>query len=385
MPSYQCRGKTKLWSVRFEVIENGKIITKRISEWEGNKLTRKKDAETAYRKYMEKYEQVPHYKYSYLNIQDKNFKDVFNNYKIYKKDKLKDSSYYDEFKLADNHIIPYFEKYKIKDITQQIVTDWQNSKKKYSYDYRCKMRSVLFNFFEYIFFNYNIPNILLRVEPVPIPKGEIKEKHFWTYEEFTTFINTFDDNDKNDLIYKTFYTFTYYMGTRLGETCAINYKDIDFKNKAVHITKSITYKISKEEKEKNNIPYKITTPKTSSSNRVNMMPDALIEQLKKYINNYPESKTSTFLFGFDKPLSEKTLNRKKDDHIAFAEVKRITNQEFRHSHASLISNATSNVLLLAKRLGHKDVSMTLNTYSHLFPNFDRELVEKINSLQPQNK
>ena len=49
MASYECRGKNKLWSVRFTIKDSsGKDITKRLSGFE-----RKKDAEYAYHKYLE--------------------------------------------------------------------------------------------------------------------------------------------------------------------------------------------------------------------------------------------------------------------------------------------------------------------------------------------
>ena len=379
MASYECRGKKKLWSVRFDIIENGKLTTKRLSEWNNNKFTRKKDAEYAYRAFMEDYEKSKHYKYDDKNISERNFKEVFDEFKYYKEQRLKDSAYYDLCNISNNHIIPSFEKYKIKEINKKTCEEWQESKKQYSYNYKCKMRNNLYSFFKYLYREYNIPNILDRVEPFPEPR-EIKEKNFWTLEEFNNFINTFNNNS-DDILYKTYFSFVYYMGTRLGEACAINFKDIDFDKKVVHINKNLTYKVSKKIKNKTNLPYNITTTKTESSNRVNMMPNALINQLKIYIETFPEVSNSKFFFGLDKPLNDKTITRRKDHHIEIAKVKRLTNHEFRHSHASLVSNSTNNVLLLAKRLGHKDVRETLNTYSHLFPNYDQELINKINSLQ----
>ena len=35
------------------------------------------------------------------------------------------------------------------------------------------------------------------------------------------------------------------------------------------------------------------------------------------------------------------------------------------------------LILLSKRLGHRDVKETLNTYSHLFPNAQRKILESI--------
>ena len=55
--------------------------------------------------------------------------------------------------------------------------------------------------------------------------------------------------------------------------------------------------------------------------------------------------------------------------------------DLRHSHASLLINQGCDALMLADRLGHEKVSTTLNTYSHLFPHKQQELVHSLESLQ----
>ncbi len=54
--------------------------------------------------------------------------------------------------------------------------------------------------------------------------------------------------------------------------------------------------------------------------------------------------------------------------------------DIRHSHASLLINQGCDALILADRLGHEKVSTTLNTYSHLFPHKQQELVNNLEQL-----
>ena len=61
-------------------------------------------------------------------------------------------------------------------------------------------------------------------------------------------------------------------------------------------------------------------------------------------------------------------------------VKRIRIHDIRHSHASLLINQGCDALILADRLGHEKVSTTLNTYSHLFPHKQQELVNNLEQL-----
>lgn len=52
----------------------------------------------------------------------------------------------------------------------------------------------------------------------------------------------------------------------------------------------------------------------------------------------------------------------------------------RHSHASLLIELGFSPLLISERLGHENVETTLNTYSHLYPNKQTEVAEKLNNL-----
>ena len=49
----------------------------------------------------------------------------------------------------------------------------------------------------------------------------------------------------------------------------------------------------------------------------------------------------------------------------------------RHSHASLLVEMGFTPLAIAERLGHEKIETTLNTYSHLYPNKQGELADKL--------
>ena len=57
--------------------------------------------------------------------------------------------------------------------------------------------------------------------------------------------------------------------------------------------------------------------------------------------------------------SEKTVN-------AFIDLKRIRIHDFQYSHTSSLINGGMNISLVSKRLGHTNITETLNTYSHMF-------------------
>lgn len=48
-----------------------------------------------------------------------------------------------------------------------------------------------------------------------------------------------------------------------------------------------------------------------------------------------------------------------------------------HSHASLLVALGFQPLAIAERLGHEKIETTLNTYSHLYPNKQAELADRL--------
>ena len=71
-----------------------------------------------------------------------------------------------------------------------------------------------------------------------------------------------------------------------------------------------------------------------------------------------------------KPSRSDFVQRRKSKRLDFA----------RHSHASLLINQGYDALVIADRLGHENVSTTLNTYSHMFPHKQQEMVDSLQSL-----
>lgn len=55
-------------------------------------------------------------------------------------------------------------------------------------------------------------------------------------------------------------------------------------------------------------------------------------------------------------------------------VKKIRVHDIRHSHASLLVEMGFSPLLIAEHLGHERVQTTMETYSHLYPNKQVEVV-----------
>src|SRR5690348_16530087 len=57
------------------------------------------------------------------------------------------------------------------------------------------------------------------------------------------------------------------------------------------------------------------------------------------------------------------------------ELPRVNFHALRHTHASMLIHRGVNVVKISQRLGHKNPTVTLNIYAHLFDKNDKEAIE----------
>ena len=155
---------------------------------------------------------------------------------------------------------------------------------------------------------------------------------------------------------------------RKGELLALTYEDVDFENKTISINKN--FQIVKKER-------LITDPKTPRGRRVIAVNDVVLNCIKElWSTSYKPNKTDKIFY-----LSKDSLKRQLDTACKKAGVPRIRVHDLRHSHASFLINNGVDVLLISKRLGHTNTTMTLNTYSHLYPDRESEAIDLINKIK----
>lgn len=83
------------------------------------------------------------------------------------------------------------------------------------------------------------------------------------------------------------------------------------------------------------------------------------------------------IFYFTKSALEKEIKRAAEK----AGLQPIRVHDLRHSHASMLIELGFTPLEIADRLGHKSVKTTLDTYSHLYPDKDQKLADRLNQFR----
>ncbi len=66
--------------------------------------------------------------------------------------------------------------------------------------------------------------------------------------------------------------------------------------------------------------------------------------------------------------------------IQKAAVPKILFHDLRHTHATLLLAKGVNVKVISERLGHSNIKITLDTYSHVLPTMQEDAVNKIEEI-----
>lgn len=287
------------------------------------------------------------------------FGDITESFLLKYKNKVKESTYYNNHKFIKKYFEPLYSE-PIKNINMKFV------QKNYlsfcnlntSADYKNKIIRTFKNILDYGAKYYNLSSCLSE-EIEKVKESKVKnEIQFWTKEEFDQFIEVVDSYD-----YKLFFTTLFYTGLRIGEIRALQKKD--FKNNQLNINKIVNSKIKKGS------DY-ITPPKTNSSNRLILLPNFLSKEIEVYLKSH---KQNDFIFGQKTTFKETTIRRLHLMYCELSNVKKIRIHDFRHSHASYLFSLGADIIIVSKRLGHSNISETLNTYTHMLPNSQEKIIE----------
>jgi integrase len=200
-----------------------------------------------------------------------------------------------------------------------------------------------------------------------------------TKEEETLFLNA----SKNEWLYE-FFCFSLCTGMRIMEIGALQWKDIDYINNAIHVTKTLSI----ENKDK----IHVTPPKSKSSKRDIPMNDTIKQILKMqrekmlllYGADGVRMESRIFVSQYGKVVSSATFNGVAKRIFARLEqngtpVEKFSHHAFRDTFATRYIQNGGTLQTLKTILGHSSFAMTADLYAHVMPNTKQDemnLIEK---------
>lgn len=106
------------------------------------------------------------------------------------------------------------------------------------------------------------------------------------------------------------------------------------------------------------------------------IPSRVCDMVKDYASRLVDYEDGDRLFDVTKGFLYHEMKRISEQ----SGVKKIRIHDVRHSHASLLIELGTNILLVSERLGHEDVETTLEIYGHLYPKKDEEVAGRLDRL-----
>ncbi len=160
-------------------------------------------------------------------------------------------------------------------------------------------------------------------------------------------------------------------GCRFGEAVALEWSDIDLENGTISITKNYSRLLKL-----------IGTPKSQAGIRTISIDKKTVNMLRLYKNRQRQlfletgARASSVVFASPTKEYQNMATRQEslDRRCAEIGVSRFTFHAFRHTHASLLLNAGISYKELQYRLGHATLAMTMDIYSHLSADKEKEAV-----------
>ncbi|HEC2171878.1 TPA: tyrosine-type recombinase/integrase, partial [Staphylococcus delphini] len=106
--------------------------------------------------------------------------------------------------------------------------------------------------------------------------------------------------------------------------------------------------------------------KNKHAKRTVKVSNECIELLINFTNNRPLNIDGYLFTHNGQRISNATVNKSIKEACTALDIKRkITSHAFRHTHVSYLISQNVNINYISKRLGHSNISMTLNKYGHL--------------------
>ncbi len=293
----------------------------------------------------------------------------FHVYEIYIEEmshRCKLSTMNNKTRIFETKILPYFGRMRLKDITPESIRKWQDDlcapSVGLSKTYLRTINTQFVAFMNYATKLYGLhENPCKRVTCMGMSNNH--EMRFWTPEEYKTFRAVVKDDPLAYICFEVLY----WTGMRTGEMLALTPDDINFTNNEISITK--TYQRVRGHEY-------VWEPKTNASVRRILMPGFLSDELNEYILTIRTYDSFHRIF----PVDDSWLCYRIHKYAKMAGVHDIKVHSLRHSAASLLINEGFTALEVSRRLGHRKVSTTLDTYSHMFPTRQDAIATRLNEI-----
>ncbi|MBO8170210.1 MAG: site-specific integrase [Thermoanaerobacteraceae bacterium] len=173
-------------------------------------------------------------------------------------------------------------------------------------------------------------------------------------------------------------------GMRRGEVLGLMWKDTDLENGVVRVTQSLAP--TKE-------GLKFIPPKSEKSCRTISLPPSVVNTLEKHklqqaknklrLGDAYQDNNLVCCYPDGKPINPGTFSHQFKNLLEKNELPSIRFHDLRHSHASLLVKQGVQPKIISERLGHITIAITMDIYSHVLQETDKETANQFDEILTQ--
>lgn len=287
----------------------------------------------------------------------------------------------------NTHIIPKLGHLKLTKITNMDIQNFYNSlindgSKPSSAK---KILETLSNCLRYAHKNKLIYSVPVDIERITIEKSRVE---FWQKNEVDFYLNEIKDDYLFIPILIELLT-----GLRIGELCGLRWCDIDLDTGILTVRNQVI-----NDKTTKTLIF-TDKLKTNPSYRDITLPEVLINILKDIKGNAldtsfvilsreglmcnPRNLSKNFTDSVEKyklSLEDYEKVNPNKDKVNYMQLKQISFHALRHTHATLLIFKGENIKVVSERLGHKSITETLDTYTHIMLDMKNNTANLLNDM-----
>ena len=283
-----------------------------------------------------------------------------------------------------HHILPYIGHIKVSKLTpvilQKLYSDLQKAPRKDGKPGAVSNRSILHAHLvlhealeRAVRWGLVPRNVCDLVDP---PRPQKVDIQVWDIEHVNRFLNA----AKDDRYYIAF-LLAITTGLRKGEILGLRWIDVDFASKLITVRQNLSFVHGQ---------FYFLEPKTAHGRRAVALSDPIIVALQRHRERQDEERQRAGTLYQDHglvvqtelgfPVSPRTLDRSWYGLLKQCDVPKIRFHDLRHTHATLLLKQGVHPKIVSERLGHANIGITLDTYSHVLPNLQQSAIDQLSEL-----
>jgi integrase len=289
------------------------------------------------------------------------------------KHKVRASTYRSYEQIVRNHLIPGLGTYSLDKLTPQVIQSFLNAKAETGISVehlRRVLRAAL---------NQAMRWELIVRNPATLVSAPKKAKYEFQYLDVAQSKKFLDavSQTRHETLFKVAIT----VGLRLGEALGLQWADIDFDKRTLTVRHQL---------QRIDGVLKLVEPKTAKARRTIPLPAFAIDSLRSHrakqlemsLFNADVWQKSDLVFTstIGSPADPRNIRRTLYQILEDFDLPKLRFHDLRHTCATLLLAQGTDARTIMETLGHSQITLTMNTYSHVMPQLQRDAADRMDAV-----